>query len=179
MNYIYNQLTWQWQVQACTFIFLSRNWKMQALVCTAKWIPAECHWLTCVFLQVQATLKRQWMQYKVQWGQRRREHCSMRSTSYTTTSITEVPAFMFHHDCNSEHLNGRHTDDSELIALKTRETYAWGIKHQRNACECPESERRPWKMENPLLADHTDKVLASSSAPDDAYRITTWHQVPV
>ncbi|XP_072532215.1 calcitonin gene-related peptide type 1 receptor isoform X2 [Salminus brasiliensis] len=74
--------------------------------------------------EVQATLKRQWMQYKVQWGQRRREHCSMRSTSYTTTSITEVPAFMFHHDCNSEHLNGRHADDSELVALKARETYA-------------------------------------------------------
>uniref|UniRef100_A0AAR2IJL5 Calcitonin receptor n=1 Tax=Pygocentrus nattereri TaxID=42514 RepID=A0AAR2IJL5_PYGNA len=74
--------------------------------------------------EVQATLKRQWMQYKVQWGQRRREHCSMRSTSYTTTSITEVPTFTFHHDCNSEHLNGRHADDSELVALKAKETYA-------------------------------------------------------
>ncbi|XP_035384773.1 calcitonin gene-related peptide type 1 receptor isoform X1 [Electrophorus electricus] len=74
--------------------------------------------------EVQATLKRQWMQYKVQWGQRRREHCSMRSTSCTTTSITEVPAFPFHHDCTSEHLNGKHINDSELVALKVRETYA-------------------------------------------------------
>ncbi|XP_067281597.1 calcitonin gene-related peptide type 1 receptor [Pseudorasbora parva] len=74
--------------------------------------------------EVQGALKRQWMQYKAQWGQRRREHCSMRSTSYTATSITEVPAFMFHHDCNSEHLNGRQTEDSELVALKTGETYA-------------------------------------------------------
>ncbi|KAM4631513.1 calcitonin gene-related peptide type 1 receptor [Polymixia lowei] len=74
--------------------------------------------------EVQAALKRQWMQYKTQWGQRRRDHWSMRSTSYTTTSITEVPAFMYHHDCNSEHLNGRHTEDSELVALKTGETYA-------------------------------------------------------
>ncbi|XP_028819169.1 calcitonin gene-related peptide type 1 receptor isoform X3 [Denticeps clupeoides] len=74
--------------------------------------------------EVQAVLKRQWVQYKAQWGQRRREHCSMRSTSYTATSITEVPGFMFHHDCNSEHLNGRHADDSELVALKTGETYA-------------------------------------------------------
>nr|XP_055076113.1 calcitonin gene-related peptide type 1 receptor [Misgurnus anguillicaudatus] len=74
--------------------------------------------------EVQSALKRQWIQYKVQWGQRRREHCSMRSTSYTATSITEVPAFMYHHDCNSEHLNGRHTEDSELVALKTGETYA-------------------------------------------------------
>uniref|UniRef100_A0A673A3Q9 Calcitonin receptor n=2 Tax=Sphaeramia orbicularis TaxID=375764 RepID=A0A673A3Q9_9TELE len=74
--------------------------------------------------EVQAALKRQWMQYKMQWGQRRKDHCSMRSTSYTATSITEVPAFMYHHDCNSEHLNGRHTDDSELVALKTGETYA-------------------------------------------------------
>lgn len=48
----------------------------------------------------------------------------MRSTSYTATSITEVPAFMYHHECNSEHLNGRHTEDSELVALKTGETYA-------------------------------------------------------
>ncbi|XP_046875830.1 calcitonin gene-related peptide type 1 receptor isoform X2 [Hypomesus transpacificus] len=74
--------------------------------------------------EVQATLKRQWVQYKAQWGQRRREHCSMRSTSYTATSITEVPAFMFHHDCNTEQLNGRHGEDSELVALKTGDTYA-------------------------------------------------------
>ncbi|XP_064874052.1 calcitonin gene-related peptide type 1 receptor [Oncorhynchus nerka] len=75
--------------------------------------------------EVQAALKRQWIQYKAQWGQRRRDHCSMRSTSYTATSITEVPAFMYHHDCNSEHLNGRHTsEDSELVALKTGEMYA-------------------------------------------------------
>uniref|UniRef100_A0A8C1LZV8 Calcitonin receptor n=1 Tax=Cyprinus carpio TaxID=7962 RepID=A0A8C1LZV8_CYPCA len=74
--------------------------------------------------EVQGTLKRQWMQYKTQWGQRRREHCSTRSTSYTATSITEVPAFMYQHDCNSEHLNGKQTEDSELVALKTGETYA-------------------------------------------------------
>ncbi|XP_034561232.1 calcitonin gene-related peptide type 1 receptor [Notolabrus celidotus] len=74
--------------------------------------------------EVQAALKRQWMQYKTQLGQRRKDHCSMRSTSYTATSITEVPAFMYHQDCNSEHLNGRHTDDSELVALKSGETYA-------------------------------------------------------
>ncbi|XP_026087344.1 calcitonin gene-related peptide type 1 receptor-like [Carassius auratus] len=74
--------------------------------------------------EVQGTLKRQWMQYKAQWGQRRREHCSTRSTSYTATSITEVPTFMYHHDCNSEHLNGKQTEDSELVALKTGETYA-------------------------------------------------------
>ncbi|XP_030267064.1 calcitonin gene-related peptide type 1 receptor [Sparus aurata] len=74
--------------------------------------------------EVQAALKRQWMQYKTQLGQRRKDHCSMRSTSYTATSITEVPAFMYHHDCNSEHLNGRHTEDSELVALKSGEAYA-------------------------------------------------------
>ncbi|XP_059205628.1 calcitonin gene-related peptide type 1 receptor isoform X1 [Centropristis striata] len=74
--------------------------------------------------EVQSALKRQWMQYKTQWGQRRKDHCSMRSTSYTATSITEVPAFMYHHDCNSEHLNGRHAEDSELVALKSGETFA-------------------------------------------------------
>ncbi|KAG5842626.1 hypothetical protein ANANG_G00179610 [Anguilla anguilla] len=74
--------------------------------------------------EVQSALKRQWMQYKTQWGQRRREHCSMRSTSYTATSITEDPTFLYHHDCNSEHLNGKYSDDSEVVALKTEETYA-------------------------------------------------------
>ncbi|KAM6899566.1 calcitonin gene-related peptide type 1 receptor [Xenentodon cancila] len=74
--------------------------------------------------EVQAALKRQWMQYKTQWGQRRKDHCSMRSTSYTATSITEVPAFMFHHECNTEHMNGRHTEDSELVALKSGDAYA-------------------------------------------------------
>ncbi|XP_068431705.1 calcitonin gene-related peptide type 1 receptor isoform X2 [Clinocottus analis] len=74
--------------------------------------------------EVQAVLKRQWMQYKTQWGQRRKDHCSMRSTSYTATSISEVPAFMYHPDCASEHLNGRHSEDSELEALKAGETYA-------------------------------------------------------
>ncbi|KAM6959216.1 calcitonin gene-related peptide type 1 receptor [Aplochiton taeniatus] len=73
--------------------------------------------------EVQSALKREWMQYKAQWGQRRREHCSMRSTSYTATSITEVPSFTYHHDCNSEHFNGRHSEASELVALKTEETY--------------------------------------------------------
>ncbi|XP_061738559.1 calcitonin gene-related peptide type 1 receptor [Nerophis ophidion] len=66
--------------------------------------------------EVQAALKRQWMQYKTQWGQRRKDHCSMRSTSYTATSITEVPPFMYHQDSNSEHLNS-----SELVALKSGE----------------------------------------------------------
>ncbi|KAM4539366.1 calcitonin gene-related peptide type 1 receptor isoform 1-T2 [Odontesthes bonariensis] len=74
--------------------------------------------------EVQVALKRQWMQYKTQWGQRRKDHCSMRSTSYTATSITEVPAFVFHHDSNNEHLNGRHTEDSELVALKSGDIYA-------------------------------------------------------
>lgn len=78
----------------------------------------------CFCVQVQAALKRQWVQYKAQWGQRRKEHCSMRSTSYTATSITEVPAFLYHHDGASEHLNGRHADDSELVALKSGEAYA-------------------------------------------------------
>ncbi|XP_077364168.1 calcitonin gene-related peptide type 1 receptor [Festucalex cinctus] len=71
--------------------------------------------------EVQAALKRQWMQYKTEWGQRRKDHCSMRSTSYTATSITEVPPYMYHQDGNSEHLNERHTDDSELVALKVGE----------------------------------------------------------
>lgn len=64
------------------------------------------------------------MQYKTQWGQRRREHCSTRSTSYTATSITEVPVYLYHHDSNSEQFNGKYIDDSELVALKSGETSA-------------------------------------------------------
>uniref|UniRef100_A0A8C8VNG0 Calcitonin receptor n=1 Tax=Pelusios castaneus TaxID=367368 RepID=A0A8C8VNG0_9SAUR len=74
--------------------------------------------------EVQGALKRQWMQYKTQWGQRRREHCSTRSTSYTATSITEVPVYLYHHDSNNEQLNGKYIDDSELVALKSGETSA-------------------------------------------------------
>ncbi|XP_061443190.1 calcitonin receptor isoform X1 [Rhineura floridana] len=74
--------------------------------------------------EVQGALKRQWMQYKTQWGQRRREHCSTRSTSYTATSITEVPIYLYHHDSNSEQFNGKYIEDSELVALKSGETSA-------------------------------------------------------
>ncbi|XP_053916414.1 calcitonin receptor isoform X3 [Cuculus canorus] len=74
--------------------------------------------------EVQGALKRQWTQYKTQWGQRRREHCSTRSTSYTATSITEVPVYLYHHDSNNEQLNGRYVEDSELVALKSGETSA-------------------------------------------------------
>ncbi|KAI1242718.1 hypothetical protein IHE44_0000259, partial [Lamprotornis superbus] len=74
--------------------------------------------------EVQGALKRQWTQYKTQWGQRRREHCSTRSTSYTATSITEVPVYLYHHDANNEQLNGRYVEDSELVALKSGETSA-------------------------------------------------------
>ncbi|XP_048464296.1 calcitonin gene-related peptide type 1 receptor [Rhincodon typus] len=74
--------------------------------------------------EMQAALKRQWMQYKMQLGQRRREHCSMRSTSYTATSITEVPVYLYHQDSNSEHLNGKYMEESEIAALKSKEMYA-------------------------------------------------------
>lgn len=98
--------------------------KLQLLFFPPLWSNSWNHRPFPFVVQVQVALKRQWMQYKTQWGQRRKDHCSMRSTSYTATSITEVPAFMYHHECNSEHLNGRHTEDSELVALKSGETYA-------------------------------------------------------
>lgn len=128
-------------------------------------------------VQVQAALKRQWMQYKTQWGQRRKDHCSMRSTSYTATSISEVPAFMYHHDCNSEHLNGRHTEDSELVALKSGDTYAWvtlwiksgavGTQPRNRATEMY-SKHRKW-----IWFSHHNSVIKSQrlmlvcSAQDD------------
>lgn len=64
------------------------------------------------------------MQYKMQLGQQRREHCSMRSTSYTATSISEVPGYPYHQDSTSEQLNGKFAEDSEITALKSKETYA-------------------------------------------------------
>ncbi|KAG5264745.1 hypothetical protein AALO_G00257580 [Alosa alosa] len=88
--------------------------------------------------EVQGALKRQWVQYKAQWGQRRKEHCSMRSTSYTATSITEVPNFMYHHDCGGvggdgvgEQPNGRPVEDCELVALKFGDTYTYTYAYER------------------------------------------------
>ncbi|XP_038627518.1 calcitonin receptor [Tachyglossus aculeatus] len=74
--------------------------------------------------EVQAALKRQWAQYKTQLGQRRRDHCSTRSTSYTATSITEVPVYLFPRSSSSEQVNGKFAEDSEVTALKSDESSA-------------------------------------------------------
>lgn len=93
----------------------------------------------------------------------------MRSTSYTATSITEVPAFMYHHECNSEHLNGRHAEDSELVALKSGEAYAWAMSHTEDK-ECnsgsnwkraTEMYSKKWKT-NPVCLQHLSDLISEA-----------------
>ncbi|XP_027691747.1 calcitonin receptor isoform X2 [Vombatus ursinus] len=72
--------------------------------------------------EVQGALKRQWAQYKTQWGQRRRDRCSTRSTSYTATSLMEVPVYLYSPDAHNEQLNGKFAmEASEITALRSRE----------------------------------------------------------
>lgn len=118
----HNQELWFMDMQLEKLLFPGRTQYFPFLSITGVYMMPHPN---CVFLwQVQGALKRQWTQYKTQWGQRRREHCSTRSTSYTATSITEVPVYLYHHDPNNEHLNGRYIEDSELVALKSGETSA-------------------------------------------------------
>ncbi|XP_051833184.1 calcitonin receptor [Antechinus flavipes] len=75
--------------------------------------------------EVQGALKRQWAQCKTQWGQRRRDRCSTRSASYTATSLTEVPVYLYSPDAHNEQLNGKFAaEDSEVAALRSGESSA-------------------------------------------------------
>uniref|UniRef100_V9KRQ9 Calcitonin gene-related peptide type 1 receptor n=1 Tax=Callorhinchus milii TaxID=7868 RepID=V9KRQ9_CALMI len=73
--------------------------------------------------EVQAILKRHWMQYKIQFGNSLSHSEGLRSTSCTGTSITEVQGGLYNHESNSDHLNGKNFNDIEPIGLKTGETY--------------------------------------------------------
>ncbi|MGH0116215.1 UNVERIFIED_CONTAM: hypothetical protein FKN15_000142 [Acipenser sinensis] len=74
--------------------------------------------------EVQAVLRRHWNQYRIQFGNSFSHTDTLRSASYTVSSITEVQGSMYSNDCHSEHLNGKGSHDIDTITLKSENTYA-------------------------------------------------------
>ncbi|MGH0117065.1 UNVERIFIED_CONTAM: hypothetical protein FKN15_028177 [Acipenser sinensis] len=74
--------------------------------------------------QVQAVLRRHWNQYRIQFGNSFSHTDTLRSASYTVSSVTEVQGSMYSNDCHSEHLNGKGSHDIDTITLKSENTYA-------------------------------------------------------
>ncbi|XP_033865746.1 calcitonin gene-related peptide type 1 receptor-like isoform X1 [Acipenser ruthenus] len=74
--------------------------------------------------EVQAVLRRHWNQYRIQFGNSFSHTDTLRSASYTVSSITDVHGSMYSNDCHSEHLNGKGSHDIDTIALKSENTYA-------------------------------------------------------
>ncbi|XP_078084664.1 calcitonin gene-related peptide type 1 receptor isoform X2 [Mustelus asterias] len=69
--------------------------------------------------EVQAILRRHWMQYNIQFGNSLTHSEGLRSTSCTGTSITEVHGGLYNHEPNNEYVNGKSFHDIEIISLKT------------------------------------------------------------
>ncbi|MGH0150618.1 UNVERIFIED_CONTAM: hypothetical protein FKN15_066234 [Acipenser sinensis] len=74
--------------------------------------------------EVQAVLRRHWNQYRIQFGNSFSHTDTLRSASYTVSSITDVQGSMYSNDCHSEHLNGKGSHDIDTITLKSENTYA-------------------------------------------------------
>ncbi|MBZ3891093.1 Calcitonin gene-related peptide type 1 receptor [Sciurus carolinensis] len=62
--------------------------------------------------EVQAILRRNWNQYKIQFGNSFSHSDALRSASYTVSTISDT------HECPSEHLNGKSIHDIENVVLK-------------------------------------------------------------
>nr|XP_051705334.1 calcitonin gene-related peptide type 1 receptor [Oryctolagus cuniculus]XP_051705335.1 calcitonin gene-related peptide type 1 receptor [Oryctolagus cuniculus] len=71
--------------------------------------------------EVQAILRRNWNQYKIQFGNSFSHSEALRSASYTVSTISDVPGYS--HDCPSEHLNGKSIHDIENVVLKQEKLY--------------------------------------------------------
>lgn len=71
--------------------------------------------------EVQAILRRNWNQYKIQFGNGFSHSDALRSASYTVSTISDAPGYS--HDCPTEHLNGKSIQDMENVALKTEKVY--------------------------------------------------------
>ncbi|KAK7822311.1 hypothetical protein U0070_014410 [Myodes glareolus] len=71
--------------------------------------------------QVQAILRRNWNQYKIQFGNSFSHSDALRSASYTVSTISDVPGYS--HDCPTEHLNGKSIQEFENVALKPEKMY--------------------------------------------------------
>ncbi|GAB5575813.1 calcitonin gene-related peptide type 1 receptor [Prionailurus iriomotensis] len=71
--------------------------------------------------EVQAILKRNWNQYKIQFGNSFSHSDALRSASYTVSTISDGTGYS--HDCPSEHLNGKSIHDIENVVLKPEKLY--------------------------------------------------------
>ncbi|MEJ1278323.1 calcitonin receptor-like [Cricetulus griseus] len=71
--------------------------------------------------QVQAILRRNWNQYKIQFGNGFSHSDALRSASYTVSTISDIPGYS--HDCPTEHLNGKSIQDIENVTLKPEKMY--------------------------------------------------------
>lgn len=66
--------------------------------------------------EVQAILRRNWNQYKIQFGSGFSHSDALRSASYTVSTISDGTAYS--HDFSSEHSNGKSIQDIENVILK-------------------------------------------------------------
>uniref|UniRef100_UPI00358FCEE7 calcitonin gene-related peptide type 1 receptor-like isoform X2 n=1 Tax=Myxine glutinosa TaxID=7769 RepID=UPI00358FCEE7 len=67
--------------------------------------------------EVQTVLKRHWIQYKFRFSRLRRDHYSMRSSSYSA-SYSDGTSYPYGRDFNGEVRSGKRVSVSELIALR-------------------------------------------------------------
>ncbi|XP_063286264.1 calcitonin gene-related peptide type 1 receptor isoform X1 [Pelobates fuscus] len=72
--------------------------------------------------EVQGVLKRQWNQYKIQFGISLAHSEGLRSASYTVSSISEVQGTTYVADYSSEHSNGKNCHDMENV-FKSEKSY--------------------------------------------------------
>lgn len=71
--------------------------------------------------EVQAILRRNWNQYKIQFGNSFSHSDALRSASYTVSTISDGAGYS--HDYPSEHLNGKSIHDMENIVIKPEKLY--------------------------------------------------------
>nr|CAI9693530.1 unnamed protein product [Rangifer tarandus platyrhynchus] len=71
--------------------------------------------------EVQAILRRNWNQYKIQFGNNFSHSDTLRSASYTVSTISDGTGYS--HDCLSEHLNGKSIHDTENVVIKPEKLY--------------------------------------------------------
>ncbi|KAG8558625.1 hypothetical protein GDO81_017069 [Engystomops pustulosus] len=73
--------------------------------------------------EVQAVLKRNWNQYRIQFGSGFAHSEGLRSASYTISSISEAQGTTYTHDYSNEHSNGKNYHDMENISYKPDKPY--------------------------------------------------------
>lgn len=110
-------------------------------------------------LQVQGVLRRHWNQYRIQFGSTFANTEALRSTSYTTSSMTEVHR-CYSIDSHMDTLNGKSFHNMETTILRSDNIYMWGslsLHAQRQQTETTASLQPP------------------SSVPIRDYQKVLWH----